>query len=82
MNHISVLFLRRNMYSGVTKTFDKKNQIKVDFERKNRHFPDPKMDTFSQTSNCLQVFAEKNYALIFDTEPFQKAYRRSRGGSS
>ena len=51
-----------------------------DFERKDRHFPGPKMDTFSQTSNCLQVYAGETYALIFDTEPFQKAYRGSRNG--
>ena len=64
------------MYFSITKTFNTKNKIKVDFERKNQYFPEPLMNTLSQTSNCLQVFAGKSYTLIFGTELFQKVYRR------
>ena len=37
------------------------------------------MSTFLQTSNHLQIFAGKNYAMIFGTEPFQRIYHQSIG---
>ena len=36
------------------------------------------MNTFLQTSSCLQIFAEKNYVLIFGIKPFRRVYHRSK----